>query len=337
MKRNRTASVLLTAALMATLLLSACNYPGVQPTADVYGTAAAETVAARLTESAGEAPATEAPRSPTDTPEPTQPTDTPTSEPPTATPEDEDPCDQALFITDVTVPDGTIFSPGETFTKTWRLRNTGTCTWTSGYALIFQSGDVMGGPASTQLTTGTVAPGQTVDVSVELTAPNSTGEYQGFWRLRNSSGVSFGITNSTNGNFFVLIQVGEPTATPFPVTASGHLDVRQTYSADLDTGNNDTPPSGTADFWFEAVSAAEKYLSPRNGARLALWPSGVPSLSDCQSASLSGFRIDLDLISIGSWVCYETNLGDVGRMEIEGLTSGSPQTLTIDFVTWDTD
>jgi len=319
------------------LVLSACNYPGVQPTADIYGTAAAETVAARLTESAGEAPATEAPLSPTDTPEPAQPTDTPTSAPPTATPVDEDPCDQALFITDVTVPDGTIFAPGETFTKTWRLRNTGTCTWTSGYALIFQSGDVMGGPASTQLTTGTVGPGQTVDVSVELTAPNTAGEYQGFWRLRNNSGVSFGITNSTNGNFFVLIQVGDPTATPYPVTASGHLTVRQTYNADLDTGTNDTPPSGTSDFWFEAVAVDEKYLSPRNGARLALWLSGVPSLSDCESASLSAFRIDLDLISVGDWVCYETNLGDIGRMEIEGLTGGNPQTLTIDFVTWDTD
>ena len=335
MNRSLKRSTMFIILLLIGLALAACNYPGLQPTPDAFGTAAAQTVAARLTEAAIGQPATDVPPPATLTPVP--PTEAATATPvsPTVTPDDEEPCDQALFITDVTVPDGTVYSPGATFTKTWRLRNTGTCTWTSGYALIFHNGDVMGGPASTPITSGTVGPGQTVDVSVNLTAPASAGEYQGFWRLRNSSGVSFGITNSADGSFFVLIQVGAPTATSYPIAASGQFTVRQTYHADLDTGTNDTPPSGTADFWFEAVSAAEKYLTPQNGARLALWPSGAPSLSDCQSASLSGFRISMDLVSIGSWVCYETNLGNIGRMEIENIT-GSPQVLSIDFRTWDT-
>jgi len=324
-----------TVLLLVALVLTACNYPGLEPTPDAFGTAAAETVAARLTESASDEPATDVPPPPaTDTPDlvEDEPTDTP--EPATATPTDEEPCDQALFITDVTIPDGTLFAPGTTFTKTWRLRNTGTCTWTSGYALIFQSGDVMDGPASAQLTSGTVGPSQTIDVSVELTAPASPGEYQGFWRLRNSSGVSFGITNSSDGSFFVLIEVAEPTNTPYPIVASGQLNVRQTYSVDLDVGGNDTPPSSARDVWFEAVAADEKYLTPRNGARIALWPSGVPTLSECASSSLSGFRISMDLVSAGSWVCYETNLGNIGRMEIENI-SGDPQVLAIDFKTWD--
>jgi len=333
--RTRSKHIILwTAILTIALILTACNYPGLEPTPDAFGTAAAQTVAARLTESASDQPATDAPPpAATDTPEEVEdPTDTP--EPATATPEDEEPCDQALFITDVTIPDGTVIAPGASFTKTWRLRNTGTCTWTSGYALIFQSGDVMGGPTSTQITSGTVGPGQTVDVSVDLTAPSSPGEYQGNWRLRNSSGVSFGITNSSDGTFFVLIEVADPTNTPYPIVASGQLTVRQTYSVDLDTGGNDTPPSSARDIWFEAVAADEKYLTPRNGARIALWPSGVPSLSDCASASLSEFRISMDLVSPGSWVCYETNLGNIGRVEIEDIT-GDPQVLSIDFKTWD--
>ena len=83
-------------------------------------------------------------------------------------------CDWAQFITDVTVPDGTPFSAGATFTKTWRLKNIGSCTWTTSYALVFDTGSIMGGPASVNLPNN-VAPGQTVDISINLTAPGSAG------------------------------------------------------------------------------------------------------------------------------------------------------------------
>src|SRR5688500_18723466 len=83
-----------------------------------------------------------------------------------------------------TVPDGTRFNPGATFTKTWRLRNIGTCTWTTAYSMVFQSGEQMGGPASVPMPSS-VAPGQNVDVSVNLTAPNAAGHYIGYWRFRN--------------------------------------------------------------------------------------------------------------------------------------------------------
>ena len=79
-------------------------------------------------------------------------------------------CDWAQFVADVTVPDGTKYAPGTAFTKTWRLKNIGTCTWTKAYALVFVSGDRMTGDKVTQLK-GNVAPGQTVDISIELTAP----------------------------------------------------------------------------------------------------------------------------------------------------------------------
>src|SRR5512134_512603 len=88
--------------------------------------------------------------------------------------------DRAQFVSDVTVPDGTRFDPGATFTKTWRLRNVGTCTWTTAYTMFFFDGTQMGSTTSVNLPSNT-APGATVDVSVNMTAPNTTGRYRGFW------------------------------------------------------------------------------------------------------------------------------------------------------------
>src|SRR5262245_29383090 len=99
-------------------------------------------------------------------------------------------CDWAAFITDVTIPDGTQFAPGEVFTKTWRLKNIGTCTWTPDYDIAFASGSQMSG--TNMQMPGYVAPGQTVDVAVTFTAPSTPGHYIGYWMLRNGSGKLFG-------------------------------------------------------------------------------------------------------------------------------------------------
>ncbi|MEW6568512.1 MAG: NBR1-Ig-like domain-containing protein, partial [Chloroflexota bacterium] len=111
------------------------------------------------------------------------------------------------FVSDVNYPDGTDVAPGAAFTKTWRLRNNGTCTWTSSYALVFDHGTAMGAPASVSLTPGTVAPGQTVEVSVNLTAPAAPGTYQAFFMLRNASGVLFGIGDAGTAAFWVKVDV----------------------------------------------------------------------------------------------------------------------------------
>lgn len=144
-----------------------------------------------------EAPATEVP---------------PTSEPPTVTPTStveptatltptvtttSIPCNLATFISDVTIPDGTELTKNTSFTKTWRLKNIGSCAWTSGYQLIFDHGDQMSGPASKQLTSGVVNPGDTVDISVDLKAPDPAGSYRGYWRMRDAGGVVFGLSNGS--------------------------------------------------------------------------------------------------------------------------------------------
>jgi len=114
-------------------------------------------------------------------------------------------CDWVLFIKDVTIPDGTQLSSGEVFTKTWRLQNRGTCTWTSDYMLVYTSGDQMGSTTAVRLP-GNVAPGQTVDVSVALTAPASAGYHTSYWMLRNPSGALFGAGNKANEAFYVEIK-----------------------------------------------------------------------------------------------------------------------------------
>ncbi len=120
--------------------------------------------------------------------------------------------DRAQFVSDVTVPDGMKFNPGATFTKTWRLRNVGTCTWSNSYTMVYDSGAQMGSTTSVNLPGGT-APGQTVDVSVNLTAPNTAGSYRGYWKFKNASGTAFGIGAAANRPWWVEIVVTGSTQT----------------------------------------------------------------------------------------------------------------------------
>ena len=142
----------------------------------------------------------------------------PTGTPTTATPIPYT-CDRAQFIADVTVPDGTIFAPGYTFNKTWRLKNIGTCTWTN-YSLIFDSGEKMSGPDSALIPTS-VAPGQTVDITIPLTSPTTAGTYRGYWKLKNSVGVPFGIGSGGTKSFWVEIYVSSSSTTSTPVPPVG--------------------------------------------------------------------------------------------------------------------
>jgi hypothetical protein len=114
-----------------------------------------------------------------------------------AVPSEVTPCtDDSEFVLDVTVPDGTHFAPGAAFTKTWRLRNSGTCTWDASYRLNFVSGERMDGPESmsdgTSAIGQTVLPGEQVDISVVLVAPQANGTYHGRWQLVAPDGTGFG-------------------------------------------------------------------------------------------------------------------------------------------------
>lgn len=126
------------------------------------------------------------------------------------------------FLGDVNVPDDTQFSPGTEFTKTWRLRNGGTCPWTTDYSLVPVGGDEIPGPESVPLEE-VVAPGQTVELSVDLTAPEELGTYRTNWQLADPNGEPFGIGGNPDEAFWLQIEVveaAEPTPTVAPNSAA---------------------------------------------------------------------------------------------------------------------
>lgn len=102
--------------------------------------------------------------------------------------------------------DNTVLSPNASFTKTWRLQNTGTCTWNPGYDWWYTSGDKMSGPAFTDIS-ASVPPGGTLDVTVNLVAPSSAGTYTGYYQLRSDTGQLFGWGSDSSGGFWVRIIV----------------------------------------------------------------------------------------------------------------------------------
>jgi len=185
---------------------------------------------------------------PTPTPTPTLfPTSTPTITP---TPTKIIPCDAAAFVADVTIPDGTSFSPGTQFTKVWRLKNVGTCTWTNNYSLVFSKGDQMGGPSSVGVSLGSaapgpVAPGQTVDVAVNLVAPALSGSYRGDWILRNSSGKTFGI--GANGTMPIWVAINVVTG-----TIKGTVFLDKNYNGLLD--QSEGPQSGVKVYLYADIA-----------------------------------------------------------------------------------
>jgi hypothetical protein len=196
------------------LLLTAvsCTMPGIgAPAANSTAEAMTATIGmivTRLTQSA--ITATPIILTPTLTPSPTSspiPSETPTVLP--SSTQTQLPCNQVAFVADVSVPDGSEFYPGDPFTKTWRLRNVGSCAWTTSYAAVFVHGDQMGAPAVVTLT-GRVEPQQAVDISIDMIAPNELGTFRGDWMLRNDEGREFGLGNGVP--FYVEIKVVAPEA-----------------------------------------------------------------------------------------------------------------------------
>jgi hypothetical protein len=220
MARNTRRLLTLIFAALITLLLVAACFPfrsRTTPTPDVNAiyTAAAVTMQGELTLEAGQTAVAQLTSLAAQTTEKAAPpqkatallpepvititsTAAPPSEPPatiapqlpSATPAA--PCDQAAFLGDVTIPPDTLVQAGSVFSKGWRVQNTGACSWTSSYALVYTGGNLPSAAAVTYLP-GSVPPGQIVELSVTITAPAAEGVYQGTWMLRNASGGVFGV------------------------------------------------------------------------------------------------------------------------------------------------
>ena len=202
---------------------------------------------------------------PTRTPSPTATytkTPTPTNTP---TPTEDPDCNKAGFVEDVNIPDNALFQPGEKFSKTWKLQNVGTCTWASDYQIIFVSGEKMG-EKETILLPSTVQPGEIVDITVPLIAPEAPGKYQSNWQIQNSQGDIFGINteNDANAPFWVkiiveIIPTNTPAAilsstpsptlsstpSPTPITSLGYDFVASTCDAIWTNGSGELPCPGS--------------------------------------------------------------------------------------------
>lgn len=202
--RNRLIRIV---ALGAVVLSAGCNFPTRSTTSHPGpATLAARTVEVALTQAAEN---TQIP--------PTQ-QSTPSSTifivQPSATGSPIDCVDLATFVADVTFPDGSTLTPGEPFLKIWSLQNSGNCSWTPSYSIVFFGGERMSASSVIALAT-TVPPDDIVNLAVDMIAPILPGTYQGFWRLRNADGVLFGIGPDGDQSFWVKIVVpAESTLTP---------------------------------------------------------------------------------------------------------------------------
>ncbi|MBK7920602.1 MAG: hypothetical protein IPJ94_30990 [Chloroflexi bacterium] len=126
------------------------------------------------------------------------------------------------FVQDLNIPDDTAFTPGAEFTKRWQLRNSGTCIWTKEYSVVFVGGDAMSAQEVITLTKA-VAPGQPVEIAVDMVAPQTPGTYRGNWQIADANGDPFGIDGFIEDAFWLQIVVAEnaaPQATPAPNSAA---------------------------------------------------------------------------------------------------------------------
>lgn len=215
--------------LLGLLLLTACGAqptPAAQPTPDLnlLRTEVAATVLAQVPQICALTPTATLPPTATATitPQPTA-TFTATVETTQVTGTvDAAILDKAEWVSQ-SIQDGTRFTPGQTFTMTWQIRNVGPTTWTAGYRLRFYSGNAFGAPNEVALGRD-VLPNETVDITVEMKAPSTEGEYRSDWVMSNETRRNF------NQPVFLKIVVAKATATP-------------TATATVPPTETSTPPS----------------------------------------------------------------------------------------------
>jgi hypothetical protein len=255
--------------------------------------------------------------------------------------------DQAAFVDDVTIRDNTQLLPGEPFVKIWRLQNAGTCTWTQAYSLAFLGGDLLESSPAVFLS-GSVPPGSSTDLSVDMVAPQQPGNYQGFWKLHNPDGKYFGIGPSGDLSFWVKIVVAEQEtpgseATPSPTAAvnptipaateievQGTAELQSGDSIDLDNGM--AAPSSGGDLGLQSSAGNPVRLQALGSAALALFADGTGSISAaaCQKQTVNLEGIELQSLAQADRVCYRTDQSRWGYLTVTQVGSA----LGFDFVTW---
>jgi uncharacterized protein YkwD len=253
------------------LALSACSGgtatepPAPTPTEPQAATVPVSITEAPATEAATIAPAPAITDTPSTPPTPTVDASIPTNPP--------DCTNSALFVTDVTIPDNTNMVGGTVFTKIWRISNNGTCVWGPTYTLTHYSDERLGAPLSVPL--GLTYPGQTLDISVELTAPNTTGTHRGNFVINNPQGLIMKIADDSR--LWVIINVTSVSAptvavspTPIGPSATPAGSVTPTPTGPTSTQSSSSSTTATCAFatdrtkLTEVIDALNAYRA-RNG------------------------------------------------------------------------
>lgn len=257
-------------------------------------------------------------------------------------------CDQAApgIPIDITIPDDTQIIAGQPFTKVWRLQNIGSCTWTAAeYGVTWFSGEQLGAPLRVALTTN-VPPQRTVDIAVDMVAPNQPGTYQSNWKLYNAADVLFGIGPAGGSPIWVrIVVVPQPTGsgvapspsptathtpTPPPIT-SGAVVLQPGDHVDLD--NKQVNPSTGVDLSFETNQKGSLILMPASGARLGYYGAETPGMGECQAGGFPDEAIALVDLAVGDYFCYQTNQGFPGRAQLTNYNPDAPA-IVLDILTW---
>lgn len=239
---------------------------------------------------------------------------------------------------DVTIPDGTFLAPGEPFSKTWRVVNNGSCTWTGDYSLVWFSGDSFSS-IRRQNFSADVAGGQSVDITVDMVAPDQAGIHQSNWKLSAPNGSLFGLGPAGDAPVWVRIEVEDlstPAAdsgsTPTPTVAVAMKDtviLGSNQSIDLDIGKINAGPADDLGIIANRKNASS--LMPLNGARVVIFGLQAPIEADCRVATLSNEGIVLSTIPENSYICYRTNMGLPGFGKLSNITNTS---ITLFYTTW---
>jgi hypothetical protein len=304
-------------ALPLIFLLSACSFPlDALPTVTPNVTQAYETIAAEIqTRQPAATKASAAGKSP----EPTQTTAvTPSAVPATPAP----PCNriQAGIPFDITIPDNAQLAPGEVFVKTWRLVNTGSCAWTKAYSLAWFSGESLSVEHRFPLERE-IQPGQSIDLSVELTAPTSPGIYQSNWVLMDPDGKAFGIGPAGNAAFWVRITVPaftQPAATPTNtyllspgILSSGTIQLQD--GAGLQLANLSIGLPDGADLTYQ-----QGRILPANHAEFSTSLGGMPEYTTCLAIGKTEAPIPVTPENKYRYFCFTDFDGRTGWMQILG-------------------
>jgi hypothetical protein len=256
---------------------------------------------------------------------------------------------------DITIPDDSQITAGDSFIKTWKLVNTGSCTWTSSYSANFFYGERMGAPESVPLEAN-VLPAQSVEISIEMIAPSSPGTYQGNWKLMNPAGELFGIGPNGDLPFWVRIIVPENPSNTATPSATGTQGATATYNPTISPSPTSTPPiqasgklspapgdtidldsltlnSGNQDLLYQMDANNYHWLTPSDEAMIGVFGNQEPNLQECQSASMSHAPIAVESLAVGTYLCYTTNQSRLGRALLEAVDPNN-FTLTLDLLTW---